>query len=661
VPSVATKHNQQFLPASESRIEASGSPQGSPSSPRTCSWIYAALLIALTVAIYLPVHHYPFSINDDEQYIVNNGHLRPSPSWKTISWAFTTQELANWHPLTWLSHVADYQIFQLNPGGHHDSNLLLHVLNVLALFWVLHRATGFAGRSFVVAALVAVHPVNVESVAWIAERKNLLSLLFFLLALGAYRWYALRPGVRRYAAVASLYLLGLLCKSQIVTLPFVLLLWDWWPLGRFSKQANRSVPGTVGPSAIPVRSATDLVLEKVPLLLLSAGSAFMTMQAQRLAGALRYYPFSFRFENAIVSYVLYLRNALWPTRLVPFYSHQSFAAWSVVASLLLLLIISAWVVRRREQPYLAVGWLWYLGTMVPMIGIVQVGEQAMADRYAYLSFVGLFVAILWGIAEWANQRHDAPARMMVPAAVLLIVMATLTYRQLGYWSSNVTLWTYALQAMPGSVQAEENLGVALLESGRPDEAMEQFERVVASVRGVSGELGREVTGDAVVAHLYLGAYDQQRGRPEAAIDHYQAVLTMANAFASENVYATLPPVLTQMEATALGNMGYAYFALSDLEDAKASFRRALRLNPRGAREWVGLGVIEQKQGNLEQAVRAYAQAAHAEASDINLLLEAQALEQSGQMQEARAARHHAAMVTQDITIAEHKVTKLLTH
>jgi hypothetical protein len=233
-------------------------------------WVYSAVLIVLTVAVYWPAHGHPFSINDDEQYVVNNSHLRGDLGWETVRWAFATHDLANWHPLTWLSHAADFQMFQLNPAGHHDMNLLFHVLNAVLLFLVLRRATGFSGRSFMVAAIFALHPVNVETVAWIAERKNLLSMLFFLLALGAYHWYTSRPRIGPYVLVAFLYALGLLAKPQIVTFPFVLLLWDYWPLRRIALGRSKASDTA---DAIPAQSLSFLVLEKLPFLLLSFGSA----------------------------------------------------------------------------------------------------------------------------------------------------------------------------------------------------------------------------------------------------------------------------------------------------------------------------------------------------------------------------------------------------
>jgi tetratricopeptide (TPR) repeat protein len=649
--------------ARSGRNQATALRPGFLASPRT-PWILAAVLVLVTIGAYFPVHDHPFFTLDDGPYVVNNPHLLSGSAWDTITWAFTTYDLANWHPVTWLSHAADARMFQ-SASGHHDMNLLLHVLNALLLFWVLLRATGYSGRSFMVAALFALHPINVETVAWIAERKNVLSLLFFLLALGAYRWYASKPQVGRYIAVALLYALGLMAKPQVITFPFVLLLWDYWPLQRFAFRHSPSAlrQNSSGEISDEKRIASSewrwLFLEKLPLLALSLGSAIMTMKAQGAAGALRYYPLSIRLENAIVSYVRYIGKAFWPSRLAVFYPHPDLSAWQPWAALLLLLAITGFVIQQRRQRYLAVGWFWYLGTLVPMIGIVQVGEQAMADRYAYLSFIGLFLMVCWGVAELAEQRQLSPAWLAAPSVAVLLVLTVMTYRQLSYWSDNVTLWSRMMAISSGSYEVEENLAVALVDNGQAEPAMQHFERVTALVPSSPGLMGRELAGYAAVAHLYLGAYDQQRGQPADAIAHYKKVLEMAQNFASQNVYANLPPLLTRMKAAALGNMGDAYYALHDFPDAKTSFEAALQLDPRSPRQWIGLGVVEQKSGDAGAAAQAFSRATEMQPSAVGYLLLARALEQSGHKQEAQAARQQANLLTQNLEGAEQTVEKLL--
>ncbi|MGA2690297.1 MAG: tetratricopeptide repeat protein, partial [Candidatus Korobacteraceae bacterium] len=606
--------------ARSGRNQATALRPGFLASPRT-PWILAAVLVLVTIGAYFPVHDHPFFTLDDGPYVVNNPHLLSGSAWDTITWAFTTYDLANWHPVTWLSHAADARMFQ-SASGHHDMNLLLHVINALLLFWVLLRATGYSGRSFMVAALFALHPINVETVAWIAERKNVLSLLFFLLALGAYRWYASKPQVSRYIVVALLYALGLMAKPQVITFPFVLLLWDYWPLQRFAFRHSPSAlrQNSSGEISDEKRMASSewrwLFLEKLPLLALSLGSAIMTMKAQGAAGALRYYPLSIRLENAIVSYVRYIGKAFWPSRLAVFYPHPDLSAWQPWAALLLLLAITGFVIQQRRQRYLAVGWFWYLGTLVPMIGIVQVGEQAMADRYAYLSFIGLFLMVCWGVAELAEQRQLSPAWLAAPSVAVLLVLTVMTYRQLSYWSDNVTLWSRMMAISSGSYEVEENLAVALVDNGQAEPAMQHFERVTALVPSSPGLMGRELAGYAAVAHLYLGAYDQQRGQPADAIAHYKKVLEMAQNFASQNVYANLPPLLTRMKAAALGNMGDAYYALHDFPNAKTSFEAALQLDPRSPRQWIGLGVVEEKSGDAGAAAQAFSRATEMQPSAV---------------------------------------------
>jgi protein O-mannosyl-transferase len=302
-----------------------------------------------------------------------------------------------------------------------------------------------------VAVLFALHPVNVETVAWVAERKNVLSMLFLLLALAVYQKYVRRPAVSHYLLVALLFALGLMAKPQVITFPFVLLLWDYWPLRRvFAPQES-------SPKVTP-QKFSRLVLEKLPLFALSAGSAIMTLKAQRAAGAVKYYPFPLRLENAIVAYVRYIGKALWPSRLAVFYPHTPLVMWQVLAALLLLLAVTVLVVLWRQQRYLAVGWFWFLGTLVPMIGVVQVGEQAMADRYAYLSFVGLFLMVCWGVADWTQRRHVPRAWVAASSATVVMALGVLTYRQVSYWDDNVTLWSAHAGHHPGKLRSGREPG-----------------------------------------------------------------------------------------------------------------------------------------------------------------------------------------------------------
>ncbi|MGC2112802.1 MAG: hypothetical protein WA655_24995, partial [Candidatus Korobacteraceae bacterium] len=321
--------------------EIQSRPSGMLASSGKQPYLFGLLLVLLTVALYYPVKNHPFVNYDDNVYVTDNLHVQSGLSWDTVTWAFAAHDAGNWHPLTWLSHALDFQLYDLNPGGHHLTNLLLHVLNALLLFWVLYRATGYVGRSFMVAALFAVHPVNVESVVWISERKTLLSMVFFLLALGAYRWYASKPGIGRYSLVAVLFALGLMAKPQIITFPFVLLLWDYWPLERMSFSRDKR-PDSAEAGTYPAKSFVALLEEKLPLFAIAVASAAMTMKAQRAAGAvipLGMYPLSVRLSNAIVSYARYLAKMIWPLHLAPMYPHpgDGLRAWQVYGALAFLL------------------------------------------------------------------------------------------------------------------------------------------------------------------------------------------------------------------------------------------------------------------------------------------------------------------------------------
>lgn len=531
-----------------------------PGSHRfTQPFFLGLLLVVATLALYCPVHGHPFINYDDSLYVTDNVQVQSGINWDTVTWAFTTFDVGTWHPLTWLSHALDCQLFQLNPAGHHDVNLLLHVFNVALLFWVLLRATGYAGRSFMVAALFALHPINVESVAWIAERKNPLSMLFFLLALGAYSWYVRQPRVGRYLLVVVLYALGLLAKPQVITFPFILLLWDYWPLRRMFASVQDSDSGTATHTVIVPRKLSWLLLEKLPLFALSAASAFMTMKAQRVGGDKVWYPLSIRLENAIVSYALYLRDAIWPSCLAVFYPHpgNSLSAWQVGAALLILLAITALVIDRWRQRYLAMGWLWFLGTMVPMIGLEGVGYQGMqgmADRYAYLPFIGLFIMICWGISEWVRQRHISVAWLAGLSFAVLLILAAVTHRQIGYWSDSATLWSRTLQVTNRNWLAENNLGKVLMSQGRVEEGMSHFVKAT------------EIYPADPVSNMNIGTYEQQRGNLQQAIERYKKALSSSRD--------------ASLRFAALNSMGRAYSDLGDRVHAQECFTAAQSLQRR---------------------------------------------------------------------------------
>jgi protein O-mannosyl-transferase len=482
-------------------------------SHRARALAVAALLTAGTLLLYARVASFGFLHVDDDRYVTDNPWVRRGLSWDGLAWAATTLDVSNWHPLTWLSHMLDVQLFGLAPGAHHLVSAVLHAVNVGLLFLALLRMTGATGRSAFVAAVFAAHPLHVESVAWVSERKDLLSTLFGLLMLLAYASYAARPAWRRYALVVACHAASLLAKPMWVTAPFLLLLLDAWPLGRWS----RSPPGPDHPAVPGISSAARLVAEKLPLLALSAVSCVMTVIAQGRGGSVvgAELGLGARVANALVSYVRYLGKAFWPSSLAAFYPHPAHGlTWAQVSAAAGLLAVITWVALRawRAAPWLAVGWLWFLGTLVPVIGLVQVGMQAMADRYMYLPLVGLAVAVAWEGERWA--RRAGAARALAPAAVLMVaVLAGLAWRQLGFWSDQVNLFRHAVEVTgpnprarlflaqghlaagayaeaaaqlaeatrldPGDPRARKNYGYALFRLGQVDEAIAQLRAAVA--------------------------------------------------------------------------------------------------------------------------------------------------------------------------------------
>jgi len=594
------------------------------------------VLVAIVCAFYYPVIHNGFIRYDDDKYITDNSHLKAGLTWATVEWAFTTYEEANWHPLTWLSHALDCDLFGLNPVGPHCVNVLLHSANAVLLFLLLQYATGFRWRSLMVAALFAAHPVNVESVAWAAERKNVLSTLFFLLAFHAYVWYARQPGLRRYAAVAGLYALALMAKPQVITFPFLLLLWDYWPLGRIA------FPDKVGSAARGERafeSIRGLALEKVPLLLLSAASAVVTMQAQQAGGAVRTltrYGLPVRLETAVISYVRYLGEAFWPAKLVAMYPHSSqlYPAWQVGAAALELLLISAAVVlRARQQRYLAVGWFWFLGTLVPMIGLVQVGEQSMADRYAYISFIGLFVMIVWLIADLASAHRISKRWLAVPAVVCILLLGILANRQVHYWHDTESFWIRTIALTKNNYVAHGEFAAMLHEQGRTEEAMEQIRAVLA------------IHPDDAPANLVLAEYERSQGNLATAIERYQIVaLRSANAGTRARAYTSL---------------GYAYRQMGESTKARQAFETSLQLSPGQPAVMVALGVIKEREGDLSAAVQQYSHAMALQPTDVGYLLLAHALQEEGHADDANAALDRAARLSRNLPQAQLQAESLL--
>ena len=520
---------------------------------------------------------------DDGQYVWENLHVQGGLSKEGVSWAFTTFEAANWHPLTWISHMTDVELFGLDAGWHHRVNVLFHLANTALLFLVLWRMTGGLWRSAFVAALFAVHPLHVESVAWVSERKDVLSTLFWLLTMGAYLGYVRRPSVRRYVPVFVFLALGLMCKPMLVTLPFVLLLLDWWPLGRMSREGS--------PVSEQWRLSMPMVFrriwEKAPLLGLSAISCVITYIAQSQGKAvvsLGRITIGPRLSNALVSYAIYLEQAVWPSSLAVIYPHptilgSSIPAWKVAGSVLLLAGISflAWRERQR-RPYLAAGWLWYLGILVPVIGLVQVGGAAHADRYTYVPLIGVFIAAAWGVPELLPERGWRQLTLGVSAAAVLAVLAAATYYQVGYWRDNITLYSRSLVVTEGNWMVLSNLGAAYESRGEHSKASTYFLEAL------------RIKSDYPPAWYNLGVSTGSLGRQEEAIGYYREALRL------EPVYSL-----------AWNGLGLAQTKLGRNQEAAESFAEAVRIDPDHLDAWYNLGVVDARLGRNQEAIASFRQ------------------------------------------------------
>ena len=573
-----------------------------------CLLLTAAALIAYNATV-----HNGFLNYDDPGYIPENPHVRAGLTWATVRWVFTTYDGANWIPVSWLSHALDFELFGLNPAGHHYMSAFLHAVNAVLLFLLLQNATGFRWRSLMVAALFALHPMNVESVAWVAERKNVLSMLFLLLALHVYSWYTRKPALLRYGAVFFLFALGLMSKSQIVTFPFLLLLWDYWPLCRIFAPAPSEAGAQLG--SPPRLWKGWLLWEKGPLILLSAVSAAITVKAERAGGAIKgasQYSLLLRLETAVISYVRYLGKAFWPSKLVALYPHPTelYPVWQVIAAAALLLLVTVSVLLARNHRYLVVGWFWFLGSLVPMIGLVQVGAHAMADRFAYLPFIGLFLMLTWLVAERAERHKVSAAFLATPAIIALFALGTLTYRQVDYWRDTEAFWRRTLALTDDNFLAHDIFGDYLTSQGRTEEAAAQFRAAIA-IRPKDPE-----------ANMNLGPYEQARGHLPEAIEHYQTVA----------LYSANPG----LRATAYFNLGHAYRQMGDLTAAKQCFEMVLQLAPAQPEPMDGLGLIAQEKGDQAEAVRQYSRAVALHPTDPGYWLLARALQQQGRLEEARA-------------------------
>jgi len=435
----------------------------------------------LVLATFYPVRNFDFITYDDHVYVTDNSHVREGLSGKNILWAFRAVDAGFWHPLTWLSLMADYQVYRLNPSGYHWTNLLLHLASSVLIFLVLRFMTGAFWRSALAAVLFAVHPLNVEPVAWVAARKDVLSALFWILTIGAYGFYAKRPGTGRYAAMLAMFILGLMAKPTLVTIPLILLLMDFWPLARLKYPGRAEVQTT----SIEFGTTTfaRAVMEKVPLVVFSVAVGLVTVYAEQKVGAVKSldaFPLDVRAANAVVSYALYMGKMIWPSNLAVHYPHPGMWDLGTVAMASLALFgISFFVLRRiSASPYLAVGWLWYLISLFPVIGVIQIGSHSMADRYSYSPSIGIWIMLAWGSAELISRLPKIRWGVVGASAVCVLLLAVVSGRQLYHWKDAVSVFRQAVSVAPENALARNNLGAALARRGDAAGALEQYRRAL---------------------------------------------------------------------------------------------------------------------------------------------------------------------------------------
>jgi tetratricopeptide (TPR) repeat protein len=614
------------------------SPAGPARRWRPDLWI-CLLLLAATLSVYSQVRHYDFVTYDDPQYVGKNMHVRAGLTAGGLGWALTSFDTANWLPLTWITHMADIQFFGMDSGWHHLTNVWLHALSALLLFFVLKRMTGARWPSALVAFLFALHPLHVESVAWVAERKDVLSAFFWFLTLWCYARYVERPGVRRYLAVVLAFFLGLMAKPMIVTLPFVLLLLDVWPLGRAPLSGRPNV-----------KNWKTLLLEKLPLLALAAGSSVVTFLAQRSGGAVA--PLAgispgLRLENALVSYLVYIGGMLWPAGLAVLYPFpQTLPVVGVAAAALALAGISLLVARQlRARPYLAVGWCWYLGTLVPVIGLVQVGSQSHADRYTYVPTIGLSIMLAFGLAELVQRRPRARTAVVAAAALACSACLAVTWFQIQYWASTETLLRHALEVTSGNFITHHNLGDYYLQHNRNEEGRQE-EAEAVSINPIYLEarlnlglalslLGRP--GDAEME--YRRALEQQLEGDQIYLAHsgLGAALAAQHRTAEALPELELAARLKPESADARYNLGTALAELGRNQEAASELAAAIHLQPGDAEAHRLLAVALAAQGKRNQAAEEFAAVAQLRPDDAvsqyNLAI---ALARAGRLDEAIA-------------------------
>lgn len=519
-------------------------------------------LSVAVLTVYWQVQFFGLIDYDDVTYVVQNRHVKAGLTWEGLVWALGDIHTGYWHPLTWLSHMLDYQLFRAHFGGHHWSSVILHIINTVVLYLVCKKMTGETWKCAFVAGLFALHPLNVESVAWVAERKNVLSTLFWFAAMWLYVYYVAKPGLVRYIPVLLCFVMGLMTKPILVTFPFVLLLLDYWPLGRLDS----------------LKAFGRLLLEKIPFFILAALISIGTFLAGRYEGTVATFdtlPLSYRIENALLSYVRYMGKMFWPDNLAVFYPYEmSVTVLQVVGATMVLTCISALaIVLSRRYRYAAVGWLWYLGTLVPVIGFVQSGEQAMADRYAYVSLIGLFIAVVWGVADIVERWRYRRVLYVLLSGTVMIALMICTWFQIQHWQNSVSLFGHALTVTRANYVAHNNFGIALLSEGKFEEAMGHFIQAV-QIKPFFSE-----------AHNNLGMVMAERGILDGAREHYQKAL-----------------IYKPNNERAHNNLGIALAREGRLDDAMKHFREALNIKPDYADASHNMGSALARQGRVRESI-----------------------------------------------------------
>jgi protein O-mannosyl-transferase len=568
-------------------------------------WLLATLLALTTVALYWPATRCNFINYDDPAYVMANPEVQAGLSWAGVKWAFLNPVASNWDPLTVLSHMAACQLFGLNPWGHHLTNVLFHALNAALVFLLLYRLTAAKWRSTMVAVLFAVHPLHVESVAWVAERKDVLSTFFFLLTLLAYARYVKKstapgPQSKVFYGLALLgFALGLMSKPMLVTLPFVLLLLDWWPLKRFT---NYKLRNTIFP----------LTREKLPFFGLAAAASLVTFMVQRHGGAVKLVqslPLGARAGNALISYCRYLGKLFWPVDLAVFYPHPGY--WPLeqvlLAGGLLLGITGLLFEMRRQYPFMLMGWLWYCGTLVPVIGLVQVGKQSMADRHSYIPSIGVLILVIWGACVLTRRWRYLVVALSAAGCAAIVLCVGLTRQQVGYWEDSETLFRHALAVTENNFLAHNSLANTLLQKGRVDEAIIHFQKAL------------QIKPDDAGAHIDLGNALLEKGDVAEAIAHYQTALQIEPGFVE--IHDNLGCALLQKggvdeamvqfqkvlhskpnDAGALYNLGCALLQKGSVAEAIAYYQKALQINPNYAQAHYNLAKALLQKGSVNEAI-----------------------------------------------------------